>query len=353
MRGWMMWRKAQIALLTVGLACQASPIAWAQLETVDPALHAAVEALVANDPELINDPELSELCRQVAEATVVDPRERAAVTNEVAALQREGVDVSTVIPPEVREAAREQWTRVQGEMQAQVETLRATDPDKAREIELMMREGERTMQAFENGEKYTPSPEMVSHAEGMFKDWEADMAAQGAPPEYLEAARVEFARWSGGETTGMMGGPGHEMMGPGHDLGGPGGMPSVEQMQAMVDAGQMTPEQLQMATEYMQGGFESYQAGMEAYHAGMEYGQQMEQQYMEQMAHEYNYTPPENQTYDTLQQQHFETLQSPTPAPAGPHTLVQDNPPGQPDGWDNADADNLVDHTHSEGTAPH
>ena len=129
-------------------------------------------------------------------------------------------------------------------------------------------------------------------------------------------------------------------------------MPTPEQMQAMVDAGQMTPEQLQMAHEYMSGGleafgpmgggFESYQAGMEAYQAGMEYGQMMEQQYIEQYA-------PENMNYDNLQQQQFDTYQQ----PPGPHTLVQDNPPGQPDGWDNGDADNLVDHFHPDGTAPH
>jgi len=356
-----MGRRALAAIVASGLVMLQWPsLAWAQLETVDPVLHAAVEALVAHDPDIVNDPELAELCRTVAEATVVDPRERSAVTNEVIALQREGVDLSTVIPTEVREAAREQFSRVQGQMREQLETLRATDPQRAQEVELMMQEGERCMLAFETGEQYTPSPEMVAHAEGMMREWETEMLANGAPPEYIERARTEFAAWSSGEMTEMMG-----MMGPGHEMGGPGGMPTPEQMQAMVDAGQMTPEQFQMAQEYMQGGFEafgpmggfeSYQAGMEAYHtgmeayqAGMEYGQMMEQQYMEQYATEYNYTPPENMNYDNLQQQQFDNYQQ----PPGPHTLVQDNPPGQEDGWDNGDVDNLVDHFHLDGTAPH
>jgi len=329
-----MCRRALAGVVAVGLVVLQGPsLAWAQLEMVDPALHAAVEALVAHDPEIVNNPELAELCRTVAEATVFDPAERAAVTNEVIALQREGVDLSTVIPTEVREAAREQWTQVQSQMREQLETLRATDPTAAREMELMMREGERCMLAFESGEHYTPSAEMVSHAEGMMREWASDMLAQGAPPEYVDRARQEFAAWSSGE-----------MVGP-----GPGGMPSLEQMEQMVANGQMTPEQLQMATEYMQGGFESYHAGMEAYHAGMEYGQVMEQQYLEQYATEYNYTPPENLNYDNLQQQQFDNFQQ----PPGPHTLVQDNPPGQDDGWDGGDADNLVDHFHPDGTAPH
>src|SRR3989338_885426 len=232
-----MCRRALAVFVAVGLVVlQAPSLAWAQLETVDPALHAAVEALVAHDPEIVNDPELAELCRTVAEATVVDPRERAAVTNEVIALQREGVDVSTVIPTEVREAAREQWTQVQGQMREQLETLRAADPQRAQEVELMMQEGERQMLAFESGEHYTPSPEMVAHAETMMHEWESDMVANGAPPEFIERAREEFARWSSGEMNEMMG-----MMGPGHEMGGPGpgGMPSVEQMEQMVANGQM------------------------------------------------------------------------------------------------------------------
>ncbi|MBI1992170.1 MAG: hypothetical protein HYS71_02895, partial [Candidatus Omnitrophica bacterium] len=150
------WRKLQVAVVVVGMAMQSSPIAWAALETVDPALHAAVEALVSADPEIAGNAELAQICRQVAESTVLDPRERAAVTSEVAAIQREGVDIGTVIPKEVREAAREQFTKVQGEMREQLEKLRASDPEKAKEIELTMREGERQMLAFESGERYTP-----------------------------------------------------------------------------------------------------------------------------------------------------------------------------------------------------
>ncbi|MDP3722815.1 MAG: hypothetical protein Q8R91_04880 [Candidatus Omnitrophota bacterium] len=226
------------SLLIVGLMIQSSPVAWAQLATVDPALHAAVEALVTVDPEIAGDPELAQLCRSVAEATVTDIRERLSVAQEVALMQREGVDVRTVIPDAVRETAREQFTKVQGEMQKELETLRSVDPEKAKEIELMMREGERTMLAFESGERYIPSPEMVVHAEGMFKDWESDMLAQGAPPEFLEAARGEMARWSTGEMAMAFGGPGH-------DFAGPQGMPpSVEQMQAMG----MSAEQIQAAT---------------------------------------------------------------------------------------------------------
>ncbi len=248
-------RLGQRVLLAVALSFQMSPVAWAQLETVDPALYAAVEALIAADPEVANDPELAQLCRNVAEATVLDPRERAAVTQEVASLQREGVDLSTVIPTEVREAAREEFNRVQGQMREQLENLRATDPQAAREMELSIREGERCMLAFESGERYVPSAEMVAHAEGMFHEWESDMVARGAPAEYVERARFEFARWSGGEMEmmgpgGVMGGPG-----PGGELGhpgaGPGGMPSLDQMEQMVSSGQMTPEQLQMAKDYM------------------------------------------------------------------------------------------------------
>src|SRR3989338_2930009 len=136
-----MCRRVLAVVVASGLVVlQAPSLAWAQLETVDPALHAAVEALVMNDPAIVNDPELADLCRQVAEATVLDPAERAAVTSEVVALHREGVDLSTIIPTEVREAAREQFTQVQGQMREQLETLRATDPQRAQEVELMMRE---------------------------------------------------------------------------------------------------------------------------------------------------------------------------------------------------------------------
>jgi len=260
------------SLLIVGLMMQSAPVAWAQLEMVDPALHAAVEALVTVDPEIAGDPELAQLCRSVAEATVTDIRERLSVAQEVAVMQREGVDVRTVIPDAVRETAREQFTKVQAEMQKELETLRSVDPEKAKEIELMMREGERTMLAFESGERYTPSPEMVAHAEGMFKDWESDMLAQGAPPEFVEAARAEFTRWS---STGEMAfGAGHEMMaqgGPGHEFSGP--MPTTEQMQAMG----MSAEQIQMAETYARGempmgqvgGFEHYgPGGFEAHAPG-------------------------------------------------------------------------------------
>jgi len=298
--------------MTLGLAVPAPVVVWAQLADVDPALHAAVEALVTSDPEVASNPELGELCRTVAEATILDPAERAAVTREVVALHREGVDVNTVIPQGVRDAARTQFTEWQGRAQAELETLRATNPELARERELFLREGDRAMRAFESGERYTPSTEMVAHAEGMMREWEQDALAHGASPEMIERAREEFARWSSGEMAQMMEamGPGHEMMGP----GGPGEMPSLEQMEAMVAGGQMTPEQLQMAKEYMQGGFEhfgpagfeSYQAGMESYQAGMEaYHAGMEQQYME-------YTQVENLNYDTQQQQTFETYETAT-----------------------------------------
>ena len=310
--------------LTMAIVLASSPLVWAQLpgqgvlDDTDPALYASVQALIAHDPDIANNPELADLVRQVAEATALDPRERSAITHEVFQMHQEGVDVNTVIPSDVREAAREEFAKMQGQMQEQLETLRATDPEAAQELELMMREGELQMQAFESGEHYTPSPEMVAHAEGMMHEWESDMIAQGAPPEYIEQAHQEFAMWSSGEIGGMLGGLGQE-------VGGPGGMPTPEQMQAMVDSGQMTPEQLQMAKDYMQAGSEAYQAGMEtyqagmesyqagmeayqtgmeAYQAGMEYGQVMEQQYIEQYA-------PENQNYDNLQQQQFDQSQPP------------------------------------------
>lgn len=366
-----MTRTGPMALVALGLAMQGSPIAWAQLETVDPALYAAVEALVTHDPAVANDPELTALCREVAEATVLDPRERAAVTREVMELHREGVDLNTVVPPEVREAAREQFEKMQGQAREQLDALRASDPEAAREMELMMREGEQCMRAFESGERYVPSTEMVEHAKEMFSDWKEDMIAQGASPEYVARAESEFTQWSSGEAMEMMG-PGHEMMGPG------GEMPSLEQMEAMVASGQMTPEQLEMAKNYMeQGGMEHFGPGpmegfgpgpMEAFGPGpTEYqgmnpteafehwaateGQSLDpaqvEQYREMAEHyqppESNYTPPETPEY----------VPPPSGGAEGPHTLVQDNPPGQPDGWDGGDADTLPDHPHPEGMAPH
>lgn len=245
---------ALIALMAMGLSFPMSPAAWAQLETVDPALDAALDALIAHDPDIGGNAELAQICRDVAEATLRDPAERAAVTREVEQLYREGVDLSSVIPPEVREAAREEFARVQDQMRSELEALRSNDPEAAREMELMMREGERAMAAFESGERYVPSAEMVSHAREMFSEWETEMVSQGAPPEYLERARMEFARFSSGEM-GFMGGPGHDMMGMGgpgpggpnpQEIMGPGGM--FEQMSAQ---GILTPEQLQQAREMM------------------------------------------------------------------------------------------------------
>ena len=80
-----------------------SNLALAQLADVDPVLDVALKAYIAHDPDLANNPELAEVCRNVAEATVLDPVERAAVTKEVIDLQRQGVDVKAEIPPEVRE----------------------------------------------------------------------------------------------------------------------------------------------------------------------------------------------------------------------------------------------------------
>ena len=175
---------------------------------------------------------------------MTDIQERVAVTREAAVMQREGIDVKTIIPDAVRETARGQFTRVQGEMQREAERLRSIDPERAKGIELLMREGERTMKAFESGERYTPSPEMVAHAQEMFKTWESDMVSRGAPPEFVERAKMEMARYSSGE--GMMfGGPAHEFGGPGPG----GGMPSIEQMQAMG----MTAEQIQMAQAHPEG----------------------------------------------------------------------------------------------------
>ncbi len=318
MKRWQMCRVMGTALVIAGLAVP-SPVAWAQLQEADPALHAAVEALIAHDPEVAGDPELAVLCRQVAEATLVDPRERAAVTREVVTLRQEGVDINTVIPQEVRTAARDQWEKVQGEMKQQLETLRATDPEGAKEMELMMREGERQMEAFSRGERYVPSPEMVEHAKDMFSDWKETMLAQGASPEMMARAEMEFTRWSSGDM--MMGGPGHEM-GPGGP-GQEGTMPSLEQMQAMVDAGQMTQEQLQMAKEYLAyGGPEHFGPGSfegsympegwardqtgEFHYVAME-GMTPEQ-YREQFEAAYR---PENVNYDNLQQQHFDITQPP------------------------------------------
>lgn len=198
-------RVAQTALASVGLALQSTPMALAQLADVDPVLNAAVEALVTSDPEVANNPELAQLCRNIAEATVLDPRERAAVTNEVASIQREGIDINTVIPSEVRETARTQFTEWQSRTQGEMETLRATNPEMAKERELMLREGERAMRAFESGERYTPSTEMVDHAKSQMEQWSKDMLDQGVDPRFVEMAQMEFTRWSGGENFGPRG----------------------------------------------------------------------------------------------------------------------------------------------------
>lgn len=371
-----------VALLMGGLSWQVPPMAWAQLADVDPALHAAVEALIAKDPVVAADPELASLCRDIAEATITDPRERAAVTNEVIALQREGVEAASIIPQEVREAAREQFTAVQGQMREQLETLRTTDPEKAKEMELMMREGERQMEAFSRGEQYTPSTEMVEHAKDMFKEWKETALEQGASPEMLARAEMEFSRWSGGEMTGMMGGPGHEAGGSG------GGMPSPEQMEAMVAAGQMTPEQFEMAKAYgadpekFMATHPGYDVlGPDAVGSGGPLGgtweggpqegtygptdafehwaaenpnispEQMEQ--YREMAEQYQYeppTPPENGTYDNLQSQNFDNT---NPLPGG-------NPPPQPevlvathDHDSNGSPDEFHYDTNSDGIADH
>ena len=350
-----MWKGIHISIVAASMTVQAFPIiAWAQptptsseglLDDVDPALHAAVQALIAHDPDIANNPELADLVRQVAEATVLDPRERAAVTNEVVAMHQEGIGADAVIPQEVRDAAREEFAKVQTQMQEQLETLRASDPEAAHEMELKMQEGERAMQAFESGERYIPSPEMVAHAEGMFRDWESDMVAQGAPQELLDRARTEFAMWSeGGVMDHLFAGPaqGDEMT-PGRGMeGGPGqagGMPSPEQLQAMVDSGQMTPEQFEMAKTYMEQGTEGFgpNPGVEQYAQGpsgseyqgspmemfnewsaaegqnvspgqMEQYREMAEQYQQELAQ----NQPENQNYDNLQQQQFDQSQPPS-----------------------------------------
>lgn len=245
------------ALVALAMTLQGSPLAWAQLVEVDPVLHAGVEALVTSDPEIARDPEFAQLCRSIAEAVVLDPRERAAVTQEAAVLEREGIDLNTVISPEVRETARARFNEVQTRMQAEAETLRASDPERAKGIDLMIREGERQMTALEQGERYTPSTEMVAHAQDMFRDWESGMLVQGAPPEFVEAARNEFTRWSSGEMN-MMGGPGQ---GPGSHPGeamGPGGM-----FEQMTTQGILTPEQLQAARDMMQQGTQAGQFAAE------------------------------------------------------------------------------------------
>ena len=272
LKRWSLGRTVATGLVIGGLVVP-SPIAWAQLADVDPVLHLAVEALVASDPEVASNSELAGLVRQIAEDCVLDPRERAAVTQEVIALQREGVDITTVIPEAVRDTARERFTQVQGDKQKELERLRSTDPEKAKEVELMMREGERQMQAFESGERYTPSAEMMEHARDMFGDWKESMLSQGAPPEMVARAEYEFTRWTSG-TEMAFGGPGHEMM------GGHGGPPSVEQMQAMG----MTADQIQAATaqqQYIEMGSSGHMPTLEQMQAmGMSAEQiQMAQQY--------------------------------------------------------------------------
>jgi hypothetical protein len=340
-----MSRSALTALVVMGLIVQTAPAAWAQLETVDPALHAAVEAMVMHDPALLNDPELAELCRDVAEATILDPRERAAVTYEAAQLEREGVNLETLVPEEVRDAAREQFTRVQGELQAQLETLRATDPEAARELELTMREGEQCMLAFERGEQYVPSAEMVAHAEEMFREWETDMSARGVPAEVLERAREEFTQWSGGEHMA------YEGMGAGHEM--PAGGFQMEGWESAF-AGYEGPID---GMEHVN--FEAYGSSpMEAFEAwaateGSSFSAE-EMEHFREMADMYQ-SEFENQNYDSAQSTTFDSMSSPSPSPSpteGPHTQVGFDP-GPNENWDGNDADSLPDHMHPDGTAPH
>jgi hypothetical protein len=234
------------------------------LQEVDPALHAAVEALIQHDPAVSNDPELAAIVRDVAEATVHDPVERAVVTREVVELQREGIDVRSVIPPEVREAARDGFQEVRGQMEARIEVLRATDPEAAREMELRMNEGDRVMRAFEAGERYMPSPEIVQHAREMFRDWETQAIASGASDRDLMMARAGLESFYRGEMMGpggpgtggpmgfeLGGGPGP--FGPGPEGGAPMmGPPSQEQLQAAVDAGQISQAEFTRAMEGLQ-----------------------------------------------------------------------------------------------------
>ena len=365
MKHWERCRAVGTGLLIVGLSVQASPIAWAQLETADPVLDAAVAALLQNDPDCQKDPELAATIRQIAEATVTDPRERAGVTHEVAAIHREGIDVGTIIPKDVvHEAAREEFGKMQEQARQMLESL---PPEERQRAELMMGEASRQFDAWEKGEKYVPSEAMKQEAEKMFQEWSKD-----ASPQELEFARAEFAHWSAGEMMGPAGGefgPGHEMMGPGHE----GGMPSLEQMQAMVDAGQMSPEQLQMAKDYMQhGGFEGNigpGANFEAYgpapteyqgmnpqeafeHWAATEGQTFSPEQVEQyreMAEQYR---PENQNYDNLQQQQFDLTQPPpggTPPPQ-PEVLVavhDHDGNGIPDEFHyDTNGDGIADHAH-------
>lgn len=368
MAQWRMCRSMVVAFVIAGLVVS-SPAAWAQLETADPALAAAVEALIAHDPDVAQNPELAALCREIAEATVLDPRERAAVAYEAAVLQREGVDVSTVISPEVRDAARGEFEKMQEQARQGLESL---PPEERQRAELMMQEASRQFDAWEGGERYVPSEAMRQEAEHMFNEW-----AETASPDQRAFAERMFTEWSAGEIPGP--GFGGMEMGAGHEVG-PGNMPSLEQMQAMG----MSAEQIQMAQEHMpQGGMmpegmmpEGFGPGpgqefqgtnpteaFEAYAAEHQLSPETEVQYRE-LAETYQHEF-ENQNYDTTQSTNFDTFQPPpggstpppgenTPPPSdGPHTLAQDNPPGQEDGWDSGDADSAVDHTHPEGFAPH
>jgi len=211
-------------------------MAWAQLETleaVDPALKVACEALIDHDPALA-DPELKEIFLEVAEATVEDPIERAAVTKEVLDLQQEGVNVMEAIPSKVRETARTEFAKVREKMQADLEALRTTDPDAAKEMELAIREGERCMLAFEAGERYVPSPEMVTHAKEVFESWKENAVANGVSDRELRMAELSFQAFSQGETMPMMEG----------GFGQMGGEPPTEtEINQMVQDGFITADQ--------------------------------------------------------------------------------------------------------------
>lgn len=183
------------------------PTAVAQLATQDPALGAGVEALIAADPEVRGNPALAQLCRDVAEATVHDPGVRAEVIREArVVMPRDGIDPQQVVTPEVRQAARTEFARMQERMREEARRLHDSDPDAARGIEFQLEEAGRQLRALERRERYVPSEAMVRHANEAFERWQQDAWTRGMPEEMLALARADFVRWTpggiGGATPG-------------------------------------------------------------------------------------------------------------------------------------------------------
>lgn len=211
----------------------------------------------------------------------------------------------------------------------------------------MFREAYEAHQEFASQEMMTP--------EGVMQELDR-MAASGmeVTPEMRADAEKFSAAYQSGDWDALEALRQEYGMGPGPFAdqefhGGPGSWEAMGQ------------EFGQGPHEGFAGNFEAYAMEMEQYGTGpMEFENfgpmtpemaQMTQEYEHSyQSPESNYAPPETPEYMPPP---GSPGSEPPPQPEGPHTLVQDNPPGMHDGWDGGDADTLPDHAHPEGTAAH